>query len=145
MKLWIKKCSDWVVLWRLAEKVTLKYAAQEKISVFLASSLTAEKSLHREPRPGTELLPEITFYVRKTSVLLICSWCQLHCCSHCSLNPGKARSELRGWKKTRGAVGTADMFILSGQQSWHKLTRHNLSPGWHSGPNSLLSWLTQQS
>ena len=28
-------------------------------------------------------------------------------------DPGQARCELRGWKKTRAAVETADMFILS--------------------------------
>ena len=30
------------------------------------------------------------------------------------LNPGQVRCELRGWKKTRRAVETADVFILSG-------------------------------
>ena len=38
---------------------------------------------------------------------------QLPCCSHCSLNSGWARCKLRGWKETQGAVGTADMLILS--------------------------------
>ena len=33
-------------------------------------------------------------------------------CVHCSLNSGKASYELRGWRETWGATGTAGTFIL---------------------------------
>ena len=44
--------------------------------------------------------------VRGASCLVVHTVC-------CSLNPGQARPELRGWKETRGASGTADTFLLS--------------------------------
>ena len=37
----------------------------------------------------------------------------ISCCVHWSLNPEKARLELRGWEKMGGAIGTADTSILS--------------------------------
>ena len=47
-------------------------------------------------------------------VLLYLTMCTEICAlSHCSLNPGEARCELRGWKETKASIGTADVFILS--------------------------------
>ena len=64
-----------------------------------------------------------SFSLVGTVNVIFCSWRQLSCCSHCprcSLNPGLARHESRGWRKTPRAVGTADTFLLSWlvQEPW---------------------------
>ena len=38
-------------------------------------------------------------------------------------DPGQARRKLRGWKETRGAIGTADAFTLS----WGHSSRNTAS------------------
>ena len=74
-------------------------------------------------------------------------------CAHCSLRPGWASRELRGWKKTPGVAGTIDWFLCSNAAAVaaaRAVTQHNtasLLPG-AAGVAvdtlfSLLSWLTQ--